>query len=460
MPILAGYLVPHPPVIVPAVGGGREKEIRATADSYRRVAGEIAALRPDTIVIFSPHGTLYADYIHVSPGEGAGGDLSQFGAPETTEVRYDRELTEALSRLCEEEGFPAGTEGERQPALDHGVLVPLHFIREEYDGFRMVRAAPSGLSREDHYRFGMLLRQAVEQLGRRTVVVASGDLSHRLREDGPYGFAPEGPELDKALTGVMSSGDFGALFSLSPSLCERGAECGLTPFLMLAGALDGLAVRPSLYSYEGPFGVGYAVAAFPVEGADGERHFLDKRNAELAEEVVHRRTGEDAYVRLARETLEAFVRTGQRPDRPDGLPGEMTGYRAGVFVSIKKHGELRGCIGTVAPTRSCVADEIRFNAISSGTADHRFPPVRAEELPELTYTVDVLLPPEPATEDMLDPSRYGVIVSSGRRRNGLLLPNLEGVETVEQQLEIAKRKAGIEARHQVSIQRFEVERHT
>ena len=163
-------------------------------------------------------------------------------------------------------------------------------------------------------------------------------------------------------------------------------------------------------------------------------------------------------VRLARETVESYI--GQKTiPKPRHLAPEMK-ERAGVFVSIKKFGELRGCIGTFEPTRSNIAEEIINNAISSATQDPRFPPVNAAELPDLRYSVDILTKPEPVEDrSQLDPRRYGVIVQSGGRR-GLLLPDLEGVDTVEKQIDICRMKAGISPGEPVILYRFEVKRYS
>jgi len=153
------------------------------------------------------------------------------------------------------------------------------------------------------------------------------------------------------------------------------------------------------------------------------------------------------------------VETGKALTLPNALPDELLGNRAGVFVSLHKNGRLRGCIGTIAPTAANIALEIMQNAVSAGLHDTRFAPVTAFELPFLTYKVDVLSPPvridSPAE---LDVKRYGVIVTSGQRR-GLLLPNLDGVDTVEEQIAIARQKAGIPDRASVKLERFEVVRH-
>jgi AmmeMemoRadiSam system protein A len=164
-------------------------------------------------------------------------------------------------------------------------------------------------------------------------------------------------------------------------------------------------------------------------------------------------------VRLAKEAVECSVRTGEVLRTPDELDEQMK-ERAGAFVCLKKHGELRGCIGTISPATECLASEVIKNAISASTEDPRFMPVDEIELSELDYSVDVLCPPEPVKDlGELDPKRYGVIVTKGMRR-GLLLPDLEGVDTVEQQLSIAMQKAGIGLDEtDVEVQRFEVKRY-
>lgn len=165
------------------------------------------------------------------------------------------------------------------------------------------------------------------------------------------------------------------------------------------------------------------------------------------------------HVSLAKETLESFVRTGKKIDVPDWVPEEFKKRRAGVFVSLKKGGMLRGCIGTIGPVRVNIAEEIIYNAISAGTQDPRFPAVRSDELEGLVYSVDVLGPPEKIDSmDQLDVKKYGVIVTSGFKR-GLLLPDLEGVDTPREQVDIALQKAGIGRLEQYEMERFEVIRH-
>ena len=414
------------------------------------------------LIVTTPHLVMYADYFHISPGKGASGDMSVFGAAQTRlAAEYDMELRKEIIHQAENAGIRAGTLGKKDPSLDHGAFLPLYFLQEAGVDCPILRIGLSGFSPLEHYRLGQCIAKAVDKLGRKAVFVASGDLSHKLKNDGPYGYAPEGPVFDRRVTQAMADGDFLKFLTMDAGLCEQAAECGLRSFQIMAGALDGLAVEANLLSYEGTFGVGYGVAVFTVTGPDENRRFArqceELEHARLAE----RKAAEDPWVKLARLSLETYVRTGKQLDTlPDGLPGEMTGRAAGAFVSLHAHGQLRGCIGTTGPTTNSVAWEIVQNAVSACSRDPRFAPVRANELNSLEYSVDVLGEPEDISSPAeLDIKRYGVIVSCGGRR-GLLLPDLEGVDTIEQQIDIARQKGGISSREQYTLERFEVVRHT
>ncbi|MBR4422231.1 MAG: AmmeMemoRadiSam system protein A [Erysipelotrichaceae bacterium] len=461
MSILAGFMVPHPPLIVPAIGKGEEAQIKETTAAYEEVARQIAELEPDTIIISSPHSIMYADYFHISPGKEASGDFSGFRAPQITfEEKYDTELVDLLCDLSDQEGLPAGILGERDPDLDHGTMVPLWFIRQQYKKGGIVRIGLSGLDLPKHYKLGMLIKEACDALDRKAVFVASGDLSHKLQEYGPYGFASEGPEYDKRIMDVCSRAAFNELFDFSEDFCDKAAECGHRSFVIMAGAFDGLSVKAEELSHQDVTGVGYGICTFYPLGKDENRHFLKQYEDELIRKLTEKKSRSDAYVNLARYTIETYVLTGKRPALPEGLPEEMLTNKAGTFVSIHENDRLRGCIGTIRPTKANLAQEIISNAISACAYDNRFVPVKAEELPYLEINVDVLGEAEDIeSKEELDVKRYGVIVSNGNRL-GLLLPDLEGVDTVEQQIRIAAQKGRIDPDEEdYHLQRFEVIRH-
>lgn len=460
MSILAAYMVPHPPLIVPEVGRGDEKAIQNTTNAYHTAAREIGELKPDTIILASPHQTMYADYFHISPGRSAKGDFRQFRAGNVTmDLAYDTEFIDTLCKFAEEKALPAGTLGERERKLDHGTMVPLYFVNQYWQNYKLVRIGLSGLSLARHYELGQCIQKTVETLGCRAVFIASGDLSHKLKEDGPYGYQKEGPEYDARIMDVMGYGAFGELLDFPENFCEKAAECGHRSFTIMAGALDGIDVSPRKLSYEGPFGVGYGICTFTPCGKNPGRNFLAKYEAAQKFRLQKQRAAEDAYVRLARHTIETYIRSGHKPLVNETIPVEMLNSKAGVFVSIKEDGRLRGCIGTIQPVQDCIAKEIIENAVSASTRDPRFSPIEKSELDRLSISVDVLGDTEKiSSPDQLDVKRYGVVVTKGHRR-GLLLPNLDGVDTIEDQIRIAKQKAGIKDAETVELERFEVVRH-
>ena len=460
MGIMAAFMVPHPPMIVPEIGKGSEKSVQETIDAYEQVAEEIAELKPKTIIITSPHSIMYSDYFHISPGRGAAGSFAGFGAAQVSfSEAYDEELRDKICEIADEEDFAAGTLGERKSELDHGTMVPLWFIRRKYSGGKIIRIGLSGLGLLDHYHLGQMIKEAVELTDKRVVFVASGDLSHKLQDYGPYGFAKEGPVYDERIMDVAKRAAFGEMLEFKEDFCEKAAECGHRSFVIMAGALDGQAVNAKVYSHQDVTGVGYGIASFYPTKADSTRHFKETYMENLRNELKETESKSDDYVRLARASLESYILNRRVIDVPDNLPSEMLTRAAGAFVSIHKNGRLRGCIGTIRPTTDCVAIEIIQNAISASTRDNRFNPIGPEELPFLEINVDVLGEPEDITSPAeLDVKRYGVIVSAGNRK-GLLLPDLDGVDTVEQQISIARQKGGIGPEEAVKLQRFEVVRH-
>ena len=461
MSILGAFMVPHPPLIIPEIGKGEENKISATIDSYRQVAKKIAKLKPETIIVASPHATIYSDYFHISPGKMAKGDMSRFGAEDVFfGVDYDNDFVVELFKEAAANGFPAGTFGENDPSLDHGTLIPLYFISQEYSDFNLVRIGLSGLDYAEHYRLGAMIKSISETMNRRVVFIASGDMSHKLIENGPYGFNEMGPVYDNSVIEIMKAAEFDKLISLNTTMCESAGECGQRSFCIMAGTLDRTDVKADVLSYEGPFGVGYGVASFiPLNGND-DRCFYDKWLEEHRRELAERQAKEDEYVALARRSLNEFINNDKIITADDSISSELTNNRAGVFVSLHLNGSLRGCIGTINPVQKNIAEEIIGNAIAAGVRDPRFMPVTMRELEELEISVDVLSEAEPIDDkSLLDVKKYGVIVRQGDKQ-GLLLPNLDGVDTVDKQLEIALSKACIDtASKDYSMLRFEVVRH-
>lgn len=460
-------LVPHPPIMVSEVGHSHTGHVDSTRRSMKAVAARLAQIKPDSVVLISPHAPLFADAVGILGGEVLHGDLGGFGAPSVS-VTFNNDMELALSIVHESrnEQVPAVLLSAGQlkrirvsPELDHGSVVPLSFLKEGVGDASLVVMGFAAQPLEDLYAFGCAIARAVERTGRTAAVIASGDLSHRLTCEAPSGYDPRGKEFDERLTELVRYLDVQGIMDIDPVLVEKAGQCGLRSLIILLGTLDGRSAKADLLSYEGPFGVGYAVTTFEPGGDDPQRVLLPSLLKRRRDRVARRREDESPLVAYARSVVEAHVQSNPLPPVPPGLPPDSQ-RTAGVFVSIKKHGELRGCIGTVEPTTPTVAEEIRQNAVSAASRDPRFDPIEPDELPGLTYSVDVLGPAEPA-EGLadLDPREYGVIVRRGGR-SGLLLPDLEGVETAEEQVAIARRKAGIRDDEPVNLYRFKVERYT
>ena len=315
---------------------------------------------------------------------------------------------------------------------EHSVEVQLPFIQYFKKDIKFVPIVLSHANAAIYRSIGRAIAKAIKDSGKEVVIVASGDMNHY--------------ESQK-ITNTKDKQAIESILKLEPvELLERVQEfnismCGYgTAACLIYAAKEFGAVQVELVKHQTSGDIVHEYAS--VVGYAG---------------ILFKGVKESPQVKLARETVETYVSRGEVPHLKD-VPVEMKG-KAGVFVSLHKNDELRGCIGTIEPSAENIAQEIIRNAVNAATEDPRFFPVTADELPQLQYSVDVLTEPEPVSDKKdLDPRRYGAIVESGWRR-GLLLPDLEGVDTVEQQLEICRMKAGIGPGEPVKIYRFEVKRY-
>ena len=345
--------------------------------------------------------------------------------------------------------------------LDHGAMVPLYFV-DNNKNYKLVHITYGMLSPLELMNFGKCINKAVLDTNKKAVFIASGDLSHRLTKDGPYPYTPLGAEFDKELISTLEKGDLKSLFTLDKHLiCEAG-ECGLRSLYILAGAINDNTISSKLLSYEGPFGVGYGIMEFTPssnKNADLYSELLKDKNKENERRIKEG----NVYTRLARLNLNYYFNNGRLLTVDELINSnyddisKLLNDKKGVFVSLKINGDLRGCIGTTEPTTNSIAEEIINNSISAALNDPRFSPLRKEELMDIDISVDLLYPPEKTTFEELDSKKYGVIVSCGHRR-GLLLPNLEGIDTTDKQVAIAMEKGGIMPNENYSLERFKVER--
>lgn len=455
MGILIAGVSPHPPLLIPEVGGRDIAGVRRTQKALETLSAAVAAVQPETVIIITPHGPLHRESPVVLAADNLWGDFSAFGAPEVClKAENDLELVQALAAAGRRENIDliqlqTGPQQKEIP-LDHGVTVPLYYLQAAGTGYRCVALTYALLPYTDLFRFGQALQKAVTAVGRRVAIVASADLSHRLIRGAPAGYDPRGREFDEKVVEHLKNYQVEKLLSMEPALIAAAGECGLRSLSILLGSLAGLPVQPEVLSYEGPFGVGYPVALFRLPPAEATGAGDQKENWAAAGNI---------YLQIARRSLESRLLGGVFA-LPEDLPAALQQPGA-AFVTLKKEGVLRGCIGTIYPVQDTLAAEIAANAISAGLNDPRFSPVTPDELETLSYSVDVLTTPEKVDSlAELDPQRYGVIVR-GSGGTGLLLPALEGVATVEEQLAIAIQKAGIQPDDPaVEIFRFQVHRYT
>jgi AmmeMemoRadiSam system protein A len=457
-------LAPHPPLIIPKVGGERVSGVESTVQGMKDLAKELAAATPETLVVITPHGNVFADCISCLGEDLLYGDFKAFGSNSAGySYKNDRELLVEIAKRSTAAGIDfisvdhnCALNNRLQSKLDHGVLVPTHYLAAELPYPVQLLAVSIGfLSNLELYTLGKVIQESALALGRIVAIIASGDMSHRLKDDGPYDYHPQGEVYDLKMKGLLENKDVRGIMNIPPRLLEVAGECGYRSIVIMLGTLDGLEFKSRVFSYEGPFGVGYLVAGFKP-GAAAPSLWKEFKE-EARQELEKQRKAESEPVQWARLVVENYISEGKIPDLPPHLT-QLKQQAAGAFVSLKKNGQLRGCIGTISPVYKSLDQEIAANAISSATRDSRFFPVEKRELEQLSYSVDILGPAEECDREDLDPAKYGVIVSS-RNKRGLLLPDLEGVDTVEQQLQIALDKGGINPGEKYKIERFEVKRY-
>lgn len=498
-------IAPHPPIIIPEIGRGDLDRVKQTVTGMQEFSRRLREAKPELLVMITPHGPALRDGVTALGEPELTGDFGRFGAPQ---VRLAMRTDPGLLGLLEKEtagsaartivlGLPDRRSGT-VPPLDHGAMVPLYYLREAGLDLPGLHLTFGYLSPADLFEYGRALRRAVDARGVPAALVASGDLSHRLQPGAPAGFSPRAADFDRLLVELLRERKVQEILSLDPVLVEEAGECGLRSIIIVLGALQGEPFTAEVLSYEGPFGVGYLVAELRPGSADATGHShtaetdLSVEAAEMETAVLEgvgaagrvrdcapagesrpanesgrpgmagNGAAEPAFpgdpVQLARASLEHYLKHG-RPLKPPQPPPQHLAGRAGAFVSLKKGDALRGCIGTVEPARRNLAEEIIANAVSAAVRDPRFAPVRPEELEELSISVDVLTPMERVESTAeLDPKIYGVLVRSGAH-SGLLLPDLEGIDTVEEQVEIASRKAGLRPGDPVELYRFRVIRY-
>lgn len=424
--IVAGALVAHPPVLVSEVGGASARRVEATGSALRRLDGILSRVPVDLVIVISPHGPASVRELPVRRGPQVAGDLGRFRASRVrVAAEVDLACATRLVSTAEAAGFPLSWSDDRD--LDHGVVVPFHFLPRTTAGRPCLFLGISDWPLARFQEVGAWLHAQLQD--REVLLVASGDLSHRLTRDAPYGFNRQGPVFDGLVVDGLRSQQWERIETMDPDLADQAGECGLRPLAMLLGAARVAGLHSEVLSYEGPFGVGYPVVHFGHQAP-----VMDMQE-------------------LGRRAIATYLRERRIIEPPEPVPSDLQAPSA-VFVTLRRHGELRGCMGSIRPVEPSAVREVIRYAIASALRDPRFDPVELDEVPELTVSVQLLDPPEPVDDPhSLNPAVYGVIVRQGDRQ-ALLLPGIEGIDTTAQQFEAACDKAGIDPRTPVMLERF------
>lgn len=476
MSIVFWGVCPHPPLLIPEVGGTSVELVQSSKDAMETLAEAMVKSGAQRLVIMSPHAPMMATAIPVLDVDTIEGSMAMFRCPELTMQfsldlklisRLEQACVSSVPQLCRIDQARADKYGVNLH-IDHGTFVPLYYLHRAGFTGTLVILGMCSLGGQQHYNFGNILAKVIAEDDIPTAVIASGDLSHRLLEGSHYGFDENGPIFDKAVVEALAGPNSQDMLAVPGEVVERAGQCGYRSIMTILGTMP-KQVEGQVLSYEGPFGVGYCVAYYlpakTVAEPDsdcGEQQTqpatpqVSEANIPDQESSNGPAAGElDERLVIARQAVEAYVLRNEQLAVPAQLSGPLANP-APTFVTLKIAGQLRGCIGTLAATCSSQYEEIVQNAISSCSRDPRFRPVRPDELDKLQYQVYVLGPSEAVSGyEQLDPQKYGVVVHKFGRR-GVLLPNLEGVDTVEQQVDIACRKAGFSASDAPDLERFEV----
>jgi AmmeMemoRadiSam system protein A len=451
--VLIAVLMPHAPVLVPGVAGARVRAAGESVDAMSAVARRVVDVRPDALVLITPHAPRRGSGFALRWGARVRGNLLDFGAPN---LGVDLPSAGGLAQAIEQATMARGLGVARwsDTPLDHGAVVPLwHLAQAGWDGPTVVVGLHESES-ADPVELGLAIAEATLREELSVAVVASGDMSHRLQQGAPSGFHPRAVEFDRALIECLGTGDLRGLLHLDPDLQALAAEDAVDSALVAASAVGWDDHGHRVLSYQGPFGVGYGVAI--LHDALADMDVAGKGGRRVGTRMVFVDPSGAALPGIARRSVEAAFRgNGGGPVlKHSGIAAE----RHAVFVTIRHaDGDLRGCVGDLRPRCVNVAMETWQLARDAAFRDHRFSPVTADELPGLSFEVSVLSPlEEVASTAALDPERYGVVVESDDGRRGALLPGIDGLDTVEEQLSMVRRKGGMTATEPVRLWRFTV----
>lgn len=432
--LCAAYIVPNSPLLLPMIHEEVHDQLQATVHAYHQAAKEIGAYHPDTIVIISTKAPGYKDYIHIAPGEQAVGNFAKYGHSEyAIAVEYDTVLVNQICSLAKRNHIPAGKRGDNAATLDSGTMVPLFFINQYINSYRVVRISISEVDQDQLDRLGQCISAAAEDMDRRIVVIVSGELSKRLNSDSPYGYAKEAAVFDQFILSSVKDNDLEAWNHVNSDIGKASAQTILPALQIFKGAISDTLFRSALLSYEGPFGIGWMVAAF---------HNKDQ----------------NPYCALARNALLYYWENGKSMTKLPKIDAQLK-RRGGVIISLYLHNELYGYAGSIHPMYPTIAQEIVHNAVTAGFRNSQKEPLTKAQLMRCDIRIYILSEYEPIffIEDVN--VKYDGLIVTGNQKQGVIFPNSAKVQTPQQLLDAALKKGGIDADEYYTIERFHLEQY-
>jgi len=261
MPLVYASITPHPPIMIPEVGGSEVEKVKKTVEAMQKLASDFQAAEPETVFLISPHSFLSADKFVLSCNAKMRGDLGAFGVCQVMQSYAGAiELVEKIQSKISNFSLEHYKGREEFLELDHASLVPLYYLADSYKDFKLLVAGFSYASLQEHYAYGQALGKVFKECDKKIAVVASGDLSHRLTPAAPAGYDSHGVEFDRCLVSFLETNNVKGILGLDPDLIEAAGECGLRSIVILLGILSNFDYELKVLSYEGPFGVGYLTA--------------------------------------------------------------------------------------------------------------------------------------------------------------------------------------------------------
>ncbi len=448
MPLVAAGLFPHPPVMIPEIGEEKANQIKTTMEAVKKAMSLIMEEKPDTVVILSPHNICFSDGPTLLLGQELSGDMGAFGHPELSlsfsiDTNLLRHIAKKAALLTHVHSLDraAAAQYKKSLQIDWGSFVPLYYLKQAgFDG-KIIFLTPDYAKRERTYALGNIVSSVAQKTKRRVAVIATGDLSHKLTKDASHGYTPKGAEYDAIVMKALERRDKLALDALPTPYVAEIDTCGLPSLYFLFGALGNRPAELSVLSHEGPFGVGYGVALYLPQAVPAAK-----------------KEAPSPYVKLAKESIEKYVKMGRFLRVPKDLPPKLEKPGA-VIITLHEYGATRGFAYTLHPHFHSLAEEIIHMSKAAATEHQQISAVQPDELEDLEISVETIETLEPISSlDELDPSRYAFVVVSnyGNHPTAIIIPaHRVEYDTPQKQWDEAKKRAPFFREGEVKMYRLE-----